>query len=60
MENIFLEKVKSVIDKESGELLYATIVEVELQENEILIDEVLEVEMENPYYNFETKQFYNK
>ena len=60
MENIFLEKVKSVIDKESGELFYATIVEVELQENEILIDEVLEVEMENPYYNFETKQFYNK
>jgi len=60
MENIFLEKVKSVIDKESGELLYATIVEVELLENEILIDEVLEVEMENPYYNFETKQFYNK
>jgi hypothetical protein len=60
MENIFLEKVKSVIDKESGELLYATIVEVELLENEILIDEVLEVEMDNPYYNFETKQFYNK
>jgi hypothetical protein len=52
--------MKSIINGITGEFLYCTAVAYELQENEIAINELLLVLYENPYYNFETKEFYNK
>jgi hypothetical protein len=52
--------MKTIIDKNTGKVLYASIIEVDLLENEMLIDELLTEEMENPYFNFETRTFYNK
>lgn len=52
--------MKTIIDKNTGKVLYATVIELELIENEIAIDELLTEVMENPYFNFETKTFYNK
>jgi len=46
----------TIIDKNTGEVLYASFIDVELQENEIII----EGESGNfTHYNFETKTFYN-
>lgn len=52
--------MKTIIDKNTGQVLYCSMVEVELLENEITIDELLTQEMENPYFDFNTKTFYNK
>lgn len=52
--------MKTIIDKNTGKVLYCSMVEVELLENEILIDELLTEEMENPYFDFEKRIFYNK
>jgi len=52
--------MKTIIDKNTGQVLYCSMVEVELLENEISIDELLTEEMENPYFNFNSKTFYNK
>ena len=52
--------MKSIIDKNTGKLICATAIEIEVLENEMLIDELLTEEMENPHFNFETKTFYNK
>jgi hypothetical protein len=52
--------MKTIIDKNTGQVLYATLVDVDLQENEILIDEMLTEVMENPYFDFETRTFYDK
>ena len=52
--------MKTIIDKNTGQVLYATAIELELIENEIAIDELLTENMENPYFDFETKIFYNK
>jgi len=43
-----------------GKELYATIEDPILNEGEIAIEEVRKEEMENPYFNFETRTFYNK
>jgi hypothetical protein len=43
-----------------GQELYATNDISDLQENEIAITELRTEEMENPYFNFETRNFYNK
>ena len=51
--------MKSIIDKNTGKLICATAIEIEILENEILIDELLTEIMENPYFDFETKTFYN-
>lgn len=50
--------MKLIINKFTGQVLYATIVEVDILENEIAIDEVLTEYFENPYFDFETKTFY--
>jgi hypothetical protein len=50
--------MKSIINAITGEFLYCTAVEYELQENEIAIDELLLVLYEKPYFNFETREFY--
>jgi hypothetical protein len=52
--------MKTIIDKNTGKVLYATAIELELIENEIAIDELLTENMENPYFDFETKVFYDK
>jgi len=52
--------MKTIIDKNTGQVLYCSMVEVELLENEISIDELLIEEMENPYFDFNSKTFYNK
>jgi len=52
--------MKTIVDKKTGRVLFGTIIEVELLENEIAIEESLTQEMENPYFDFNTKTFYNK
>jgi hypothetical protein len=52
--------MKTIIDKNTGQFLYCSMVEVELLENEIAIDELLTEEMENPHFDFEKRIFYNK
>jgi hypothetical protein len=51
--------MKTIIDKNTGKVLYATAIELELIENEIAIDELLTEVIENPYFNFETRKFYD-
>ena len=51
--------MKTIIDKNTGQVLYCSMVEVELLQNEMSIDELLTQEMENPYFDFETRTFYN-
>lgn len=50
--------MRTVIDINTGKLLYATNIEVELQSNEIIIDEILTSNFANPYFNFTTRTFY--
>jgi hypothetical protein len=57
---MYKNNMKTIIDKNTGQVLYASIIEVDLSENEIAIDELLTEEMENAYFDFETKTFYNK
>jgi hypothetical protein len=52
--------MKTIINKFTGQLLYATVIEIELLENEIAIDELLTEYFENPYFDFESRTFYNK
>jgi len=49
--------MKMIIDKNTEEVLYATMVEVELLENEIAIDGS---SGDFTHYNLATKEFYNK
>lgn len=48
--------MKTIINKETGEVLYCTFLEVFLAQNEIVIDEI----PTGNYYDFEIKEFYNK
>jgi hypothetical protein len=48
--------MKTIINKENGEVLYCTFLEVFLAENEIVIDEL----PTGTFYDFETKTFYDK
>lgn len=49
----------TIINSE-GKELYATNDISDLQENEIAITELRTEEIENPYFDFETRIFYNK
>lgn len=49
--------MKTIVDKNTEEVLYSTMVEVELLENEIVVDGLSE---DFTHYNLKTKQFYNK
>ena len=49
--------MKTIIDKYTGKVLYCREDEPTV-ENEMAIDLLLDIYMENPYYNFETKEFY--
>lgn len=47
--------MKTIIDKNTGEVLFTTVIEVELQENQLLINDICNLE-----FNFETQsQYYN-
>ena len=48
--------MKTVIDKVTGAVLYCFFETTETAENEIVINEIAT----GNFYNFETKQFYNK
>jgi hypothetical protein len=50
--------MQTIIDKNTGELLYTTVVAVELQENEIAVNDLLNETFVRPFYNFETNTFY--
>lgn len=52
--------MKSIINNITGQLICATSIEVKILENEMLIDELLTEPFDNPYFDFETKTFYNK
>lgn len=50
--------MKTILDINSGKVLYVSAVEVELQENEIAVDELLNDDFVVPYFNFQTRTFY--
>jgi len=50
--------MKTIIDKNTGKVLYATILEFSDSENEIGVDELVTENFVKPYYNFQTKKFY--
>jgi hypothetical protein len=50
--------MKTIIDSITGKVLYATSIEVDLQENEIAIDNLLQDNFINPYWDFENSNFY--
>ena len=51
--------MKTIIDKQSGKLLYATDDDnVKVSKNEIAIDIHLNTPMAKPFFNFETKEYY--
>lgn len=49
----------TIINSE-GKELYATVQELFLNNGEIAIEELRINEMENPYFDFETRTFYDK
>lgn len=53
--------MKTIIDKNTGEVLFATVLTVELQENQLSIDAVCELEFDfetqSQYYNLVTNTF---
>lgn len=51
--------MKTIVDKYTGQVLYCRIDEPTV-ENEIAVEELLMENMENPYYDFNTKTFYDK
>lgn len=51
--------LRTVIDKHTGKELRAQFHEL-ISENEIIIDELRTEDMENPYWDFENRIFYDK
>jgi hypothetical protein len=52
--------MKTIVNKTTGKVLYSTGIITDILDNETTIDEILTENFDNPHYNFETKQFYNK
>ena len=50
----------TIVDKLTGQELRGQFEGDNIAENEIAIEEVRTEAMDNPYFNFETKEFYNK
>ena len=50
--------MKTVINNSTGEVLFSTAIEIHLQDNQVLIDEVLTENYVKPYFNSETRIFY--
>ena len=55
-----MENIYTIVDIDTGKELRAQFDIYNVAENEIAIIELRTEEMENPYFNFETKKFYNK
>lgn len=49
-----------VINKNTGEYLYTTAIKIDLMKDEMLIEQILTENFENPYFDFNTKTFYDK
>jgi len=54
-----MEQIYTIVDK-TGKELYAVMHISNLNENEISIEELRTEEMDNPYFDFQTRTFYNK
>jgi hypothetical protein len=54
-----MNKIYTIINTD-GKVLYARYDIENIVQNEISIEELLTEEMENPYFDFNTKTFYNK
>lgn len=52
--------IVTVVDRFTGKELRAQFTGDRLAENEIEIEELRTEQMNNPYFNFETRQFYEK
>jgi hypothetical protein len=50
--------MKTIIDKNTGKVLYTTAIDVELQENQMMLNKTITEEFVKPFYNFETELFY--
>lgn len=50
--------MKTIVDSNTGEVLYATAIETELQENESIIDYLLVDTYVKPYWDFDNQTFY--
>lgn len=50
--------MKTVIDNNTGKVLFSTVIEIDLQDNQVSIDELLTESYVKPYFNFETRTFY--
>jgi hypothetical protein len=50
--------MKTIIDKNTGQVLYASFNEVDLKENEIAIDNLLQDNFVSAYWDFDTSTFY--
>lgn len=50
--------MQTILNKNTGELLYTTVVAVDLQKNEIAVNDLLNESFVRPFYNFETNTFY--
>jgi hypothetical protein len=50
--------MKTVLDKESRKVLYAITDDIELIDGEIAVDELVTEIILKPFYNFESKSFY--
>lgn len=51
--------MKTIIDKNTGQELFATAIEITLEDNQIAIDQLRTEPMDNPYWDFEKQIFYN-
>lgn len=52
--------MKTIIDKYTGKVLFATGEEINLQENQIQIDNLLTENFIKPYWDFQTLSFYEQ
>jgi len=53
-------KIYTIVDKNTGQELRGQFNNEELADNEIAIEELRTDPMENPYFDFEIKKFYDK
>ena len=51
--------MKTIVDKITGKEYFATSVKIELEDYQIEIDELRTEIMEDPYFDFKTRTFYD-
>lgn len=50
--------MKTILNATTGKVLFSTVMEIDLQDNQVSIDEVLTENYVKPYFNSETRTFY--